>query len=129
MEGGSKNKGAWRRNNGGDGGEKEWGFDAGENVKKMEVTAAVAPELEEAAEEPRSCRAGLDLRASGTSSSLMQGPRNSGLQRQRRSRRQSRASEKEPAASDQASRKKEPAARRSARERQHWNIVGLWVDG
>ena len=46
---------------GGDGGEKEWGFDAGENVKKtaaaataVEVTAAVAPELEEAVEEPRS---------------------------------------------------------------------------
>ena len=29
-------------------------------MKKMEVTAAVAPELEEAAEEPRSCRAGID---------------------------------------------------------------------
>ena len=98
-------------------------------MKKMEVTAAVAPELEEAAEEPRSCRAGLDLRASGTSSSLMQGPRNSGLQQQRRSRRQSRANEKEPAASVQESREKKPAARRAARERQQWNIVGSRVHG
>ena len=73
MEGGSKNKGARRRNNGGDGGEKEWGFDAGENVKKTaaaataaEVTVAVAPELWEAAEEEtRSHRATARAQTSG----------------------------------------------------------------
>ena len=82
------------------------------------------------AEEPRKRRAGSDLGASGSSSSLLHGPSSSRLQRWRRSRR--RASEKEPAASDQASRKKEPAAARRAErvshQGKHRSIAGgRWI--